>query len=89
MLGGTGIRLIYSLSTLYMMAILLRWTASWLDLDVYSRRLRWIAALTDPLINRMRALLPSMGPMDWGPLAALFIVWVFRELALAMALGAS
>lgn len=71
--GAVGIAL-----TLYMMAILLRWAAPWLELNMRSWWVRVIAAATDPLIALMRRLLPPMGPVDWGPIAALVAVWVLR-----------
>ena len=77
-------RTIGSLLTLYMMMILLRWTASWLQLDAHDRRVRWMWRLTDPLINAIRRVLPPMGPMDFGPLAALFVVWVVRAVAVGL-----
>jgi len=64
--------------TLYMMAILLRWLAPWLELDLQGPWLRWIPRITDPLVNLMRRVLPPMGPMDWGPIAAVVSVWVVR-----------
>lgn len=67
-----------SVLTLYMLAILVRWTAQWIELDVRSRRLRWLPRITDPLINLMRRVLPPTGPMDWGPIAAVVSVWVLR-----------
>lgn len=77
-------RAVYSGMTLYMMLILLRWLAPWIQVDLYSRYLRWVPRVTDPLINALRRALPSMGPVDFGPIAALFIVWVFRALSVMM-----
>jgi len=67
-----------SVLTLYMMALLLRWTAPFLEVDLRAPRLRWLPRLTDPLINAMRRMLPAMGPMDWGPVAAVVFVWIVR-----------
>ena len=64
--------------TLYMLALLIRWTAPWIELDLRKRYLQWLPRITDPLINLMRRLLPPMGPMDWGPVAALITVWILR-----------
>lgn len=64
--------------TLYMMLILLRWLAPWLELDLYGGRLRWIPAVVDPVVVPIRRMLPAMGPLDFGPLAALFIVLMIR-----------
>ena len=66
-----------------------RWVSPWLELDLHGPRLRWICALTDPLINALRRALPPMGPMDFGPLAALFVVWVVRALSVGIVAGAA
>lgn len=75
------LRITYTLLTLYMMLILLRWIGSALSLDFESRRWSWILRLTDPLIERLREALPNMGPFDFAPVAALFIVWFVRILS--------
>ena len=75
------IRIAHSILTLYMMLILLRWFGPWLSLNVTGGRLGWVAWLTDPLITRLRRVLPHMGPVDFGPLAALVLVWFVRILS--------
>lgn len=74
------LRISYSLFTLYMLLILLRWIGPWLGFDMPSSRLKWACKLTDPLIDWMRRLLPPMGPVDFGPIAALAAVWLLRTL---------
>lgn len=64
--------------SLYMLAILLRWTGPWLEVNMRSWWMRTIAAVTDPLIALMRRILPHMGPVDWSPVAALAAVWLTR-----------
>jgi len=83
-LFGVVFRAVSSGFTLYMMMILIRWTGSWLELDLYQPRLRWIGRATDPLIDAMRRLLPPMGPVDFGPIAALFAVWLVRIISLSI-----
>jgi len=75
---------VWSGLTLYMLVILVRWAAPFLELDLRSRRLRWISRATDPLFDWLRGLLRlvgSLGPMDFTPLAALFLVWLVRAMA--------
>ena len=81
------IRAVSSLLTLYMMMILIRWTGAWLEVDLFQPRLRWICRVTDPLIDAMRRVLPPMGPVDFGPIAALFVVWVVRYMSLSVLAG--
>ncbi len=83
-LRGMVIRAVYSGLTLYMLLILLRWISPWLQLDLRNRRLRWVTRLTDPLIDGLRRVLPPMGPMDFGPVAALFVVWVVRSISVVL-----
>lgn len=79
---------VYNLLTLYMLLILLRWFGPLLGLEVTEGRFRWIGRCTDPLIGRMRKVLPSMGPIDFGPIAALVAVWLVREISLIVLYGA-
>ena len=74
-------RIAYSVLTLYMILILLRWIGPRMTMDVTSGRLAWISLLTDPLITRLRRVLPHMGPIDFGPIAALVLVWFVRMLS--------
>lgn len=71
-------QMIRALLVLYMMAILLRWTAPWLELDLNRGWWRIIPRVADPLIQFMRRHLPPMGPMDWSPIAALVAVYIVR-----------
>lgn len=76
----TFVRAIGDVLSLYMLLILVRWFAPRLDFDLRSPRWAWIPRITDPLIGKVRSVLPPMGPMDFGPLGALLIVWLLRGL---------
>lgn len=84
---GIYIRLVYCLLTLYMLLILIRWSGPWLNIELKSKRLAWISTITDPLIEQMRKLLPSMGPVDFGPLASLVLIWLVRALSMRVIFG--
>ncbi len=64
--------------TLYMLALLLRWAAPYLSINVYSGWGRWLRWITDPLVNSIRRLLPPLGPMDYAPWAAVLGMWFLR-----------
>lgn len=70
--------------TLYMMMILICWLAGWLQVSLHNRQLKWMRRVTDPLVNKIRKLLPSMGPIDFGPIAAVFAVWLVRTISVQM-----
>jgi len=78
---------VHSLLTIYMILILLRWFGPRLSLVTDAGRLRWISLLTDPLIGRLRKLLPAMGPIDFGPIAAFFVAFMVRELSMMILLN--
>ncbi len=78
---------IESVCTFYMLLILVRWFAPFLELNMHDVRYRWIGRVVDPLVGGVRRILPNLGPMDFGPLATLFIVWIVREVALGMLQG--
>ena len=73
-------RLVESLLTLYMLLILLRWLGRFIGFDLEEGWWKGLTKLTDPLIQGMRRVLPNMGPVDFGPIAALFVVWLVRIL---------
>jgi YggT family protein len=75
---------VFGVLTLYMLLILLRWFGPWLELNTDAGRWAWIGRLTEPLIQRIRRVLPHLGPMDFAPLATLLLVWVIRNLAVRM-----
>ena len=73
--------ILYSLLSLYMLVILLRWTAAWLEINLFAPRWAWVSRLTDPLLHWVRKHLPPMGgTFDWAPIATLLGVWIIRVL---------
>jgi len=74
-------RVVYAVCTFYMMLVLLRWFGPWINVDFESPRLRWAKVIVDPPLNKIREILPPMGPIDFfSPLTLLVLVWVFRTL---------
>ena len=80
-------RVVYSACTLYMLLILFTWLGPWLQIDADGPYMRWVRNATEPFVNRLRRLLPPMGPMDFGPLAALFVLWLVRAVVTGIIAG--
>lgn len=72
------VRIAHSLFTLYMILLVLRWIGPTLTLDFNARPWKLIPRLTDPLIERIRKILPNMGPVDFAPIASIVLVWFIR-----------
>lgn len=70
---------LYSAFTLYMMALLLRWLAPFLSLNLHTKPYAWLVPLTDPYLKAIRNTLPSMGFTDWSPVAGVLILWLIRS----------
>jgi YggT family protein len=75
---------VFSIFTLYMVLILVRWFGPWIEVNTDAGRLAWIGRVTEPVIQRIRRVLPPMGPVDFGPIATLFLVWLVRTVAVAL-----
>ncbi len=65
--------------TLYVWVIVGRAVISWVNADPYNPIVRMLCNLTDPVLDRLRQMLPmSFGGIDMSPIAAIFIAWFLR-----------
>jgi YggT family protein len=62
------------LLTIYMYIIIARAIISWVNPDPYNPIVRFLHQVTDPLLNRVRRVLPAMGGIDLSPLVVLFVI---------------
>ena len=83
------VRAVFSGLTLYMLLILLRWLGGAFGFETDYGRWKWIARVTDPLINNVRRVLPNLGPMDFGPLVSLLLDWLIRTIVTAPLIDAA
>ena len=65
--------------SLYVWVIVGRAVISWVNADPYNPIVRTLCNLTDPVLDRLRQMLPmSFGGIDMSPIAAIFICWFLR-----------
>ncbi len=57
-------------------ALFIRVIASWINVSPYNRFMRIVYGLTSWLIDPIRRLLPAMGPLDFSPLVAYFLLYL-------------
>lgn len=81
------IRLVYSGITLYMLAILVAWLATWIGLETDYGKGKLLKKLTSPALDAVRKALPPMGPFDMSPLVTLFGLWFIRTLSVRILIG--
>lgn len=75
---------VYSVFTLYMVAILLRWVAPFIEINIHSPRWRWLPGITDPVLRLLRRYLPPLGSFDAAPILAVMCVWLIRMIVVGI-----
>ena len=75
-------RILYSGITLYMLAILVAWLASWIGIETEYGKGHLLKKITDPALRAVRKVLPPMGPFDMSPIVTLFGLWFIRTLSI-------
>jgi YggT family protein len=65
----------------YIFIVIARALISWVGPDPYNPIVRFLYNATEPVLNRMRRLLPmQFGGIDFSPLALLFILYFIQRL---------
>ena len=86
-------RLVDFLLTAYMWVIIGRAVISWVNADPYNPIVRFLVEVTEPLLSRIRRLLPlSMGGIDFSPMILImgimflqsFLVPTLKQIAVGM-----
>jgi YggT family protein len=88
-LRGAGLRvwlrlLVGTALSVVSLAIIIRVVASWFGVGRFTRWMRPLYLLTDWVVEPIRRLLPSFGPLDLSPLIAYLAVLLLRSLLLGM-----
>lgn len=83
----TILSVISILLNFYYMILLLRVLVSWLRLDPYHPVRRFLDALTEPILQPIRAILPTTGMIDFSPLVAILIVFALQQVLSILADG--
>ena len=61
-------------------AILARALLSWVRPDPYNPIVRALNAITDPILEPLRRIIPRIGMMDLTPMAAMFMLFILASL---------
>ncbi|MBN1559103.1 YggT family protein [candidate division KSB1 bacterium] len=65
---------IHLILTLYMYVIIARAVMSWFNPNPYSNIVRFIYQITDPVLDRVRRLIPPIGGLDLSPVVVIFAI---------------
>jgi len=64
--------------TLYMWVIIIRALISWVNPDPYNPVVRFLYSITEPVLYRVRRVLPFMGGLDISPIVVIFAIYFFK-----------
>jgi YggT family protein len=76
------IRVISQLLFLYELLIFAAVVLSWVSPDPWNPIVRTIRALTDPVLDVFRRIIPMVGPLDLSPWAVVLLIEFVRSVAL-------
>jgi len=59
-------------------ALIVRVISTWVRISPYSKWIRWSYAATEWFLGPLRAILPTLGPVDFSPLIAYFLLSIVQ-----------
>ena len=65
--------------SLYMWAIIIRALLSWVNPDPYNPIVRFFYGVTEPVLARIRRVLPPIGGIDLSPLVAILAIVFLKQ----------
>lgn len=71
-------QLVQVLFQIYWLLIIVRVLISWVNPDPFNPIVQGLSRLTDPVLEPLRRVIPSIGPIDLSPLVALLILQALR-----------
>jgi YggT family protein len=67
-------QIINGLSTLLVIAIIARSLLSWFNMDPRSPLIQALNAVTEPILDPIRRIMPRLGMIDFSPLVAILLL---------------
>jgi YggT family protein len=71
--------LINTALTIYMYIIVARAVISWVNPDPYNAIVRFLYSATEPLLSRIRRLLPATGGLDLSPIIVILLILFLQK----------
>ncbi|MBI1920738.1 MAG: YggT family protein [Geobacter sp.] len=72
-----------TLLTIYMYIIIARAVISWVNADPYNPIVNFLYKATEPVLYRVRRVLPDMGGIDLSPLLVLLAIFFLQKFAVS------
>lgn len=72
-----------TLLTVYVYIVIIRALVSWFSPDPYNPLYRILIDLTEPILSRIRKIMPNLGGIDLSPIILILIIeWLIRGILL-------
>lgn len=72
-------KLVSLLAQLYVFALIGRVIVSWVNADPYNPIVRFLVQVTDPLLDRIRRVIPPLAGLDFSPLIAILVMQILIQ----------
>lgn len=79
----TAARVLDAVLNVYMWIIIARALVSWVSPDPYNPVVRFLTQVTEPVLGRIRRILPHMGGIDVSPIIVIFAIFIARQFVVA------
>ena len=70
---------INTLLTIYMWIIIIRALISWVNPDPYNPIVNFLYRATEPLLFRVRRIIPNMGGIDLSPMIVILVIFFLQR----------
>ncbi len=67
-------QIVQALFTIYTWLIIIRVLSSWVSPDPFNPIVQFLIKATDPVLEPLRRIIPTIGPIDISPIAALLVI---------------
>jgi YggT family protein len=72
-------KLLSLLCQLYVFALIGRVVCTWVNADPYNPIVRFLVQVTDPVLDRLRRVIPPIAGLDFSPLIAILVVQILIQ----------
>lgn len=80
---GAVADILYAVLTIYFYIIIARALISWVNPDPYNPIVNFLYRVTEPVLSRLRKIIPVMGGLDISPLLVLLIIHFIKKFLVA------
>jgi len=74
------LRILSALIGIYTWIVIARVVISWLNVDPQNPIVKFLSEVTDPVLNKIREVVPTIGGMDLSPLVLIVALAILQNL---------